>query len=148
MFNQIRVKPPNINTAVIGAVQAVEQVGQIPLHDAVGEFKQQAAVNSPQHIQQLLVLDRSRCTGNDLIQKAQGITHTATGFTGNDPQTLKGHIAVLLVTKHFHMGYQGLGIDPAQIMPLAARVDGDRNLVRLRRREQKQDMFGGFFQSF
>ena len=81
-----------------------------------------------------------------LVKKAQGIPHRTVRHLRDIPDSLILYVPLFLPDQFREPCGNGIYGDPLEIIPLAAAQDRNRNLVRLRRRQDKYHIFRRFLQ--
>ncbi len=118
----------------------------IAAHHRLEQIDHPGAIGQPEHVAHRVGRDRAGAVGNRLIEQRERITDRALGGAGDRGQRLGIGGDPFEAADPREMRHQPVGAHPAQIEALAARQDGDGNLVDIRRGEDEFRMRRRLFQ--
>ena len=99
-----------------------------------------AAVGEAEHRAHLVGGDAAGAVGDRLVEDREAVAGRAFGGAGDERERLRLDLDAFRLRDFGEMGGEGFGRDAAEVEALAAREDGDRDLVHLGRGEQELDV--------
>ena len=123
-----------------------ERLGRVPPREGVEEVERPVVAGDPELLLDQLDSQTLAAEGEELLEERLRVPHRPARPPGQDAEGFGVGVDVL-ATADLLQGFDDLvRVDPGEVVPLASREDGDRDLVRLGRGEEEFDPFGRLFE--
>ena len=139
-FKQIETELRQILAIMIDLVDACERARDIFFNHALSHPHQRLAARNAEHLCRAFPGNRLFRKRDNLIHRAERITHAAARRPRDQAQRRLLERNLLLRRDTPQMRHQIVQADALEIIPLTTAHDRDRNLVRVCRRKNKHDM--------